>query len=291
MVRGSYNSSITRVRPVFGQLIRRDPSGATWLPPILRTVSAGQLEPDLVESPGDIHSYLFETRTYVDSVLARHGVLAIELERCFEKILPPPRAFLEWLIRNPDFLSWPLRGDVETRYGAATQVKREHLFGRGTREAAVQVQLEALNQLRELGPSESQRKWWAFEGFTEVDCYLETDRLLLVIEGKRTEGLSRSTDWYPQRNQLARNLEVANELAGDRKAAAVLLVVESDDFDASLDAVQRGLPHLSTEDLDLVIGRLLGPMTWRALCQATSLDFSTLPDTTESLVASLGAGA
>jgi hypothetical protein len=39
-------------------------------------------------------------------------------------------------------------------------------------------------------------------GHTEVDCWLETERLLLFVEGKRSESLSASTHWYPKRNQL-----------------------------------------------------------------------------------------
>ena len=33
------------------------------------------------------------------------------------------------------------------------------------------------------GPEKSAGQWWAFEGFTEVDCCLQTDKLVLLIEG------------------------------------------------------------------------------------------------------------
>ena len=83
----------------------------------------------------------------------------------------------------------------------------------------------ALTELDQLGPSGSRRKWWAFEGFTEVDCWLETEKLVLFVEGKRTEPLSSSTHWFEQRSQLVRNLEVAGEIANG-KSAAVLVVSE-----------------------------------------------------------------
>jgi hypothetical protein len=38
-----------------------------------------------------------------------------------------------------------------------------------------------LSELGRLGASGSRRKWWAFEGFTSVDFFLETDALLLLI--------------------------------------------------------------------------------------------------------------
>lgn len=290
MPRGQYNSSITRVRPVFGRLIRRDPSGNSWLRALLATVAEGQPEEDLIENPGEIYPHLTDTRPYLDSVLADHGVPEIDLERCFEMTIPPPSAFLEWLIRNPNSLSWPLRGGEETRYGPATQVKREQLVGRRTRADADEARKEALDQLAVFGPEGSKRQWWAFEGFTDVDCYIETDKLVLVIEGKRTEGLSKSTNWYPLRSQLARNLEVAAELAGDRKATGVLLAVESDGFDVSLNEIELGLPHLEGDDLGRVTSRLFGPVTWRSICEATSLDFADLPDTTELVAASLRSG-
>ena len=63
----------------------------------------------------------------------------------------------------------------------------------------------------------------AFEGFTEVDCCIVTDRLVLLIERKRTEGLSESTAWYRGRNQLHRNLEAARELAGGREYAVIVI--------------------------------------------------------------------
>jgi hypothetical protein len=70
----------------------------------------------------------------------------------------------------------------------------------------------AVSALEAQGAKGSRRKWWAFEGFTSVDCVLETDRLLVFIEGKRTEKISAATDWYP-RNQIVRNLEVASCVA------------------------------------------------------------------------------
>jgi hypothetical protein len=56
--------------------------------------------------------------------------------------------------------------------------------------------------------------WWRFEGVTRLDCVLMTENLVVTIEGKRTEGLSSSTEWYPARTQIVRNLEAARPPAG-----------------------------------------------------------------------------
>ena len=60
-----------------------------------------------------------------------------------------------------------------------------------------------------------------------IDCVLMTDRLVISIEGKRTEPLSAATDWYPQRSQLVRNLEAANQLARGRAWASLLMSEEA----------------------------------------------------------------
>lgn len=63
---------------------------------------------------------------------------------------------------------------------------------------------QALGELSRLGPTGSRRRWWAFEGFTSVDFYIQTADLRIYVEGKRTETLTLSTDWYPRRSQLLR---------------------------------------------------------------------------------------
>ena len=65
--------------------------------------------------------------------------------------------------------------------------------------AAVQKQARILVAEASL----KQRAWWRFERATEVDCVLATDRLVLCVEGKRNERLSRRTEWLAHRHQLA----------------------------------------------------------------------------------------
>jgi hypothetical protein len=62
-----------------------------------------------------------------------------------------------------------------------------------------------------------------------VDCCLEADKIVLLIEGKRTESLSESTAWYSGRNQLHRTLEAARDLAAGREFG-VLVIGEEHQF-------------------------------------------------------------
>jgi hypothetical protein len=57
--------------------------------------------------------------------------------------------------------------------------------------------------------------------------------LACLIEGKRTEPISDSTDWFPGRNQIIRNLEVAQALVDSRKNFAVLVCTETPPIDLS----------------------------------------------------------
>ena len=119
-----------------------------------------------------------------------------------------------------------------------------------------------------------------------LDCALLTDKLVITIEGKRTEPLSAATDWYPKRSQLVRNLEAAKQLA-DGRAWASMLISETpvpEGSDKALDALMpAGAPHLSRADRDELQAHYLGNITWREACDATGLDPAVLPESTDEL--------
>ena len=114
------------------------------------------------------------------------------------------------------------------------------------------------------------------QGFTEVDCCLETDRLVLLIEGTRTESLADSTAWYLGRNQVHRNLEAARALARGREYA-VIVIGEERIADRDLGDPSVGLPHLTTSERRDLMAHFLGCLTWRQVCDKTGLDYGSLP--------------
>lgn len=279
--RGEVNSSITRVRPVFQRLLARDPTGSTWMPSLLGLATRSEARAkEMVRNPGSISDHLVRKRPYKDKILKQeYGLDEIPLEHCFEYPCAPPTRFLDWAIRNPDELDWKNKGfgkDPETIR------RRQALFGiRGSKEDA---QAEGLRLLKTKGAVLSRKRWWAFEGFTEVDCLLETEHLLLFIEGKRTEPLSPATMWFKRRSQLIRNLEVCLEMAKE-KPCGVLLVDEVGENPYTDEALRAGLPHLKREaELARVQSVFLGHTTWRRVCEATGLDFKSLPATTAEWV-------
>jgi hypothetical protein len=137
---------------------------------------------------------------------------------------------------------------------------------------------EGLAELRARGPQavgKIPRPWWAFEGNTEADCFLETERLVLVVEGKRREQLSSSTDWYPARNQLVRNLEAVGDVAAGR-IAAVLLVSEKP-LALGARVFDLSLPHLDSDERAAVRNCFIGEVSWQALCDAVEIAYESLP--------------
>jgi hypothetical protein len=77
------------------------------------------------------------------------------------------------------------------------------------------------------------------------------------------------------RNQLARSLEAA---AKSGEHAFVLLAVEEEveDLDVSV-LVASGCPHLDAAERKQVESRFLGQRTWTDLCEATNVDWRSLP--------------
>ena len=111
----------------------------------------------------------------------------------------------------------------------------------GPEDARAATIAEGLVLLQERRAAGSMMKWWAFEGFTEVDCCLETDHLVLFIESKRNELLAESTDWFVGQNQLVCNLEVLDEVVGDC-ACAMLVASEQPFADSPQSIYDKGLP-------------------------------------------------
>jgi hypothetical protein len=168
------------------------------------------------------------------------------------------------LIRHPERLAILEDGTFGTTEDNAARTKRADLFSTDPSRREV-AQAEALAAIDRLGAGASSRKWWAFEGFTHVDCCLETDSFLLFIEGKRKEPISPATRWFRQRNQIWRNVEAARELASGRDFGLILAVENGAErlLDAALRTRDDSLPHLSHDRRQELQRHLLGAMPLR----------------------------
>jgi hypothetical protein len=204
--------------------------------------------------------------------------MTLRLPRCLEYRTPAPERLLLWLIEHAGRECMPRKGLSAAQREAG---RRGDLFGVGghLQRAASE---EAVEQLVVNGSGRSKQQWWAFEGETSVDCFLETPSMVLLVEGKRTESISSSTDWFDKRNQIARNLEVAQSLARGRRYA-VLLAAEQETA-VGLSDIAAGLPHMNSSEQAFLAEHYLGCVTWKELCEAAKLqiDLKVLSDVTSA---------
>jgi hypothetical protein len=199
---------------------------------------------------------------------------------CFEYPVHPPRRLLAWFVENPHVLVWPKRSALSKQ---TTRLRRA-LVDDAPPGSRVETQVEA-RRLVATRPT-SARESWRFEGTSMLDCVIMTEKLVVTVEGKRTESLSAATDWYPRRSQLVRILEAANQLSRGREWASLLMseTTVPDGSDAYLAAVlSASAPHLTSAERRELQAHYLGNVTWEQACHATGLDPASLPDSTDAL--------
>jgi hypothetical protein len=269
MAGGTRDSSLTRVQPFFGALLARDASGRSWLSALLEATPAGRRRLGTVlEDPGSLFTTLA-----VPAVSGRLG--------CFEYPAAPPRELLAWFVDHPDQLEWPAHAQLSPE---TVRLRRALLC-----DDPPGSQPRAQERARELMVTRSlaSREWWRFEGVSRLDCVLMSDRLVVTVEGKRSEPLAASTDWYPKRSQLVRTLEAAKGLADGKQWASVLISETPVVPEGTSEHLERILPdsapHLNPSEREELHAAYLGNLTWAAACDAVGLPFESLPDTTAGL--------
>ena len=250
---GVKNSSLTRVQPVVNGLLKLDATGERWLPRLVEMAASSR--PTAT------------TPLQIGGLLQEETPPPPRLGTVFERIVPPPTAFIRWLLEHPERMSVANPVSFGAKSANAIQWRRK-LFA-GSPEERRDARAEGVRQLERHGAKGSGRKWWAFEGFSHIDCCLITEKLVLFIEGKRTEALSASTRWFTQRSQLWRNVETAREFASG-KEFAVILAVEGDEQGqealAAADAALEGsYPHLAPNEREELANHFLGYTTWGAI--------------------------
>jgi hypothetical protein len=260
---GTYDSSRTRVVPVFDALMERDPSGRTWLLPLLRLGSRSGGRLDEVATAELVPSH---PRWWGKN----------------ERRLDPPKSLLRWLVFNACApASDSLWG------GPATRAKRKLLVERDT---------EAISEaLRHLETSTTFRKWYVLEGRSQPDVCLETDALIVVIEGKRTERKATTvTTWMRSRSQILRHMDAAWEIGGGKRVLGLLIVEGHGGADAETpndhwlaeansqvlaETLSDSLPHREPVQRHQIAAGFLGVTTWQRVCSVFGLAWPPCQDT------------
>ena len=255
---GIYNSSVTRVRPVFGELKRRNDD---WVRRLVALPSFGHPS-SLVDSNLDlaVRQIMFDPQ---------------------ERALQPPKSLLRWLVQNVE--DWS--GHALTQSGSARDL-RQRLIRRDPEAIA-----KALSLLDRGPPKEG---WLILEGASYPDVFIETEDALIVIEGKRTEpGPTTSTTWMPIRHQMLRHIDDAWEVRGDKKQLYGFFIVEGEPDDMDIppnwvaaakaciteEALNGSLPHRSPSERTAIAKCFLGVTTWQAVCHHFDIPWNELPTT------------
>ena len=250
---GIFNSSKTRVAPMFDRLIASDPTGRSWLPTLLALPAGG--------AP-------FAEPTSCDLGIVSHWWEGNPAERA----MAPPLSLLRWLV---DHVVAPEDSSAVWNTSAETCLKRRGLVDRdpGTiREALDALQTQPTN-----------RAWYVLEGKSYPDVYLETQDTIVVIEGKRTEGKpTRATSWMPGRHQMWRHIDCAWEGRGHKRLCGLMIVETDAEATAFATETMRGevidssLPHRSSRDRDAIVNCFLGTTTWKTVCDHCSIPWEEI---------------
>ena len=197
-----------------------------------------------------------------------------------ERALQAPEALLICLVKN-------VTEEAVRTSSSQQETKLKRLaLANGNQE----VLGEAIARLQ---AGERGRKWFVLEGVSYPDAYIETNNLILVVEGKRTErSTTGKTMWMPERSQLLRHMDAACAFA-DGRVVLGLLLVEGEPPDSML-APQRwsqavaadldrkvlvpSLPHRTGEERQAIADGVLGVATWQRVCLEFAIDWSSLPD-------------
>ncbi len=266
---GEKNSSVTRVWPILLELVcgERDSTQSLRLLLDLAFKSSGNvLAAEMRDSAGAVVPSLIEKPLVPRT---EYG-LRVNLPNCFEYSIPPTERLLLWMIESTGGSCRPRKGLDITRANAG---RRGDLFGEDE-VRRLDARKEATRKLLWNGVSRSRHEWWAFEGPTSVDCFLETPEAVLLIEGKRTDTVATYTDWCSSRHQIARNLEAAQSISKGKRYA--VMVAAETVLDVSTAEIERGLPHMNPCERSFLAGHYIGCVTWRQICVEAHL--SVEPD-------------
>jgi hypothetical protein len=188
---------------------------------------------------------------------------------------------LEHLVTNVDSARVASAGDTGT-----TLAKRQALAEKDPRTIA-----DAIGQLRS---GKRGRRWFVLEGESRPDALLETDDLVICIEGKRTEATcTTETTWMKRRSQLIRHMDAATAAFPTKRVLGLLIVEGTGDGTARIpsehwqsesgaqyapDMLADSLPHRSHEEQENIASGMLGITTWQAVCAEFGIPWPPAPD-------------
>ncbi len=254
---GQYDSSKTRVAPIFDRLHAR---GGDWVRQLLVLPHLG------------------------GSVEAAASDLDLTFIRGFwgttERGLMPPVSLLSWLVRN---LAPPTDG-------SEPDDRRARLIARDARTIE-----EALSLLRTAGEGKMWQVLEGPtypDAILETP-----DAFIVIEGKRTEAGPTTKTKWMAGRHQMWRHLDAAWEVRGPRQVFGFFLVEgqapdltevprswrEAAALTVSESVMESSLPHRGLREREQLIQTFLGVATWQHVCAAFGIAPSDLPETVSDL--------
>ena len=185
---GKFNSSLTRVKPLGDAIINNH----NLVNRLLSLVMSG----DSVEMGDFNNSNVFYS--------GGQGEKALK---------PSPShlaAIIEKIINDEKFRSYVRNKDKSTKNN---KILRSKLFD---------LDLDTIEMAKS-----GFKEWNTFETDSYPDLFIENDKFIIVIEGKRTESdITRSTTYLPHRCQMVRHIENALEYCKGKKNIIGFYIIE-----------------------------------------------------------------
>jgi len=195
-----------------------------------------------------------------------------------EKKLPPPQEYLNWMICNTDKLisNEPKYNTIDTN----VKMLRQKLFKKDI-DTFRKAKCSIINNHMD--------KWCIFEGPSAIDVFIETEDIIFIGEGKRTEaGITKGTTWNSRRDQIIRDIDCAFNYSSKKIYAFYIL----EETDGSLDKnwnkdllcyndieyFKKSLPHRYDFELELIMQSYIGCLTWQEIGALFNIDWSKVPD-------------
>lgn len=248
---GPFDSSLTRVAPVFDRLRTRSDD---WVRTLLRLVKPATTTPD-------------ELAALDLRFLDGHWGSS-------ERGLPPPASLLSWLIRNPT-----------PQLIAQDRLPERSLLASGDPETVERALRELRSSTAPKGWHVLEGPTYP-DALLETP-----DALVVIEGKRTESGPTVDTTWLTGRHQIWRHLDAAWEIRGRRRVFGFFLVqgtppggdvppVWQQAFTDALEpsSLASSFPHRSATECKAIASCFLGGTTWQRVCSALGIEFADLPD-------------
>ncbi|MCF0128391.1 MAG: hypothetical protein HUJ70_07450 [Pseudobutyrivibrio sp.] len=258
---GDKNSSETRVRPL-GRCLLMD------------YAKIDDLLNMLVGIPKDFHFGIFEDANvwFSDNENSRKEISLSPTKQHLKKLLS--------LIKEDEEFRNEIR-DVAIAESSATNEEgksyRQLLFD-CCDECYYDQALEIINT----GTRDSKKKWALFEGDSHPDLFIENDKYILLVEGKRTEsGTKDSTTYLKNRSQMVRHIQNALAYARPtgKKVIAFYIIEEGCGYEGTcvkqhfMEVINRETIAIDETTKTEIINSFYEFITWKDVSEKLGIAF------------------